>query len=194
MLSSGVKELISQYADDALELETTRQVADLVTGLAEAEAYFTQLQGLRQATARTLGLLPPENPAQTARLLDELRRRDYAPGWWERLAERWVLAPRFAFAASIVLIILILALFSRYDLQLSRLFNRTEQTVEALQEEARKGLQELTRTAGAGKVDASPGSVSPRPPGADAATEHSSLTKDGDGHGTHIAGTAAGLL
>jgi len=148
LLSSILKDLISQYADDALDLESTRKVSDLLSSSQEAEEYFTELQRLRQVTRKTLGQLPPDEPVLNARLFHKLRQRSYEANWWERLAERWVLAPRYAFAASLVLIILILALFSRYEPALSRFLNRTEQKVTELQKEAREGLRALTRSVG----------------------------------------------
>ena len=192
LLDSTLKELLSRYADDALDLETMRKVADLVATSPEAEAYFTRLQRLRQATARTLGQAPQEDPVRTARLLHSLRGRSYEPGWWEHLAERWVLAPRFALAASIVIIVLILALFSRYEPQLSQFFNRTEQTVEVLQEEAEAGLRALTRSTGAGEGSNSAGANQPSREGQSEADKYGAAM--GDGGDGRVAGLPGGML
>ena len=48
MLNDYHKALISEYADDELDLETTRQVSEFIDKNREAEEYFHKLQSLRR--------------------------------------------------------------------------------------------------------------------------------------------------
>lgn len=54
MLNARLRELISQYADNVLDRDLARRVADLMARSQEAEAYLAQLQRLRPIIAGTL--------------------------------------------------------------------------------------------------------------------------------------------
>jgi len=51
LLNARLRELISQYADNVLDRDLARRVADLMARSPEAEAYLAQLQRLRPIVA-----------------------------------------------------------------------------------------------------------------------------------------------
>lgn len=141
MLNDYLKRLLSEYADDALDLETTRRVSDFIEENAEAEHYFHKLQALRQATAACLGE-EEDDPALELRMMNELRLRSYELPWWERLWERRVLSPRTAVAVAVVLFLLVITLFAWLEAPVSRLLSGTKARVETMREEVQQDLSE----------------------------------------------------
>ncbi len=151
MLNDYLKKMISEYADDALDLDATRQVSDLIARNREAEEYFTRLQSLRRLTAERLGD-EPEDPTLELRMMNALRLRSYERTWWERVFASRVLSPRTATAVAFAILVIVLFLFSWFQAPVTRFLSDTQAKVERLSDEAQTELterrQELTESLG----------------------------------------------
>lgn len=151
MLNDYLKKMISQYADDALDLDATRQVSDLIAQNPEAEEYFTRLQSLRRLTAERLGD-EPEDPTLELRMMNALRLRSYERTWWERVFASRVLSPRTATAVAFAILVIVLFLFSSFQAPVTRFLSDTRAKVEQLSDKAQSELterqQELTESLG----------------------------------------------
>ena len=144
LLNDYLKGLISEYADDALDLETTRRVADFIDGNEEAEAYLHRLQRLRKVTAECL-CDQPEDFTLDLRMMNVLRLRSYERTWMERLAETRILSPRTAAAAAMAVLVFVIIAFGLMQSPVSSFFDRTKAKVEQLGTEAQTDLGERTR-------------------------------------------------
>jgi anti-sigma factor RsiW len=151
LLNDYLKGLISEYADDVLDLETTRQVAEFIDKNEEAEAYFHRLQNLRRVTAECLRPMP-DDPTMDLRMLHALRLRSFDRTWWEKLSETQFLSPRMAAAAVVAVLVLVMVLFGWVQAPVSRFLHQTKAKVEQIQDEARTDLnirgQEITEGLG----------------------------------------------
>lgn len=141
MLNDYLKTLISEYADDELDLEATRQVSDFIAKNREAEEYFHKLQSLRRLTTEHLGV-ETEDPTLELRMMNALRLRSYEQTWWERVFASRFLSPRTATAVAFVVLVIVLFLFSYFQAPVSRFFADTRARVEQLGGEAQTELTE----------------------------------------------------
>ncbi|MCD6282432.1 hypothetical protein J7J84_02345 [bacterium] len=141
MLNDYLKTLISEYADDELDLETTRQVSDFIAENSEAEGYFNKLQSLRRLTTEHLRE-EAEDPTLELRMMNALRLRSYEQTWWERVFASRALSPRKATAVALVIIVIVLFLFSYFQAPVSRFLADTRTRVEQLGGEAQTELTE----------------------------------------------------
>jgi anti-sigma factor RsiW len=151
LLNDDIKALISEYADDTLDLQTTRQVADFIESSEEAEAYFHRLQNLRRLTAECLRPMP-DDPTLDLRMVHALRLRSFDKTWLERLAEAQLFSPRTAAAAAVAVLVIVMVLFGWMQAPVSRFLHDTKAKVQQMQDEARTDLniggQEITEGLG----------------------------------------------
>ena len=141
MLNNYLKTLISEYADDELDLETTRQVSEFIAKNRDAEEYFHKLQSLQRLTAEHL-CEEAEDPTLDLRMMAALQLRSYEQTWWERVFASRVLSPRKATAVAFVILIIVLFLFSYFQAPVTRFFADTRTKVEQLGDEAQTELTE----------------------------------------------------
>lgn len=141
MLNDYLKKLISEYADDELDLETTRQVSDFIDKNREAEEYFHKLQSLRRLTTEHLRD-EAEDPTLDLRMMTALQLRSYEQTWWERIFASRVLSPRKAAAIAVAVLVIVLFLFSWFQAPVTRFFAETKTKVEQMGDEAQTELTE----------------------------------------------------
>ncbi len=159
MLNDYLKTLISEYADDELDLETTQQVSEFIAKNREAEEYFNKLQSLRRLTTEHLRE-ETEDPTLELRMMNALRLRSYDQTWLERVFASRVLSPRTATAVAFVVLVIVLFLFSYFQAPVTRFISDTRARVEQLGDEAQTGLSERQHelTESLGELLAPPGS------------------------------------
>ena len=104
MLDNYLKGLISEYADDVLDLETTRKVSEFIASNREAEEYLLRLQRLRRLTRDELAEME-DDPTLELRIMNDLRLRSFERTWWERVWDYRVFSPRVAVAVGAVIIL-----------------------------------------------------------------------------------------
>jgi len=141
LLNDYIKTLISEYADDELDLDATRQVSEFIEKNREAAEYFHKLQLLRRLTAEHLGE-ETEDPTLDLRMMNALQLRSYEQTWWERFFASRVLSPRKAAAVAVVILVIVLFLFSWFQAPVTRFFSDTRTKVEQLGDEAQTELTE----------------------------------------------------
>ncbi len=141
LLNDYLKRQISEYADDVLDLESTRQVSDFIESNPEAEAYFRRLQALRRLTFSHLGR-EEEDSTLEIRMMNALRLRSYDRTWWERFFERRILSPRAALATAFAVFLLVMFLFAWAETPVSHFLTATRAEVEQLREETTTSLSE----------------------------------------------------
>jgi len=141
LLNDYLKTLISEYADDELDLETTRQVSEFIAKNREAEEYFHKLQSLRRLTTEHLGD-EAEDPTLDLRMMNALQLRSYEQTWWERVFASRVLSPRKATAVAFMILVIVLFLFSYFQTPVTRFLADTRVRVEQMGGEAQAELTE----------------------------------------------------
>ena len=141
MLNDYLKKLISEYADDELDLETTQQVSEFIDKNRDAEEHFHKLQSLRRLTTEHLGE-ETEDPTLELRMMNALQLRSYEQTWWERVFASRVLSPRKATAVAFMILVIVLFLFSYFQAPVTRFISDTRARVEQLGGEAQTELTE----------------------------------------------------
>lgn len=144
LLDHYLKGLISEYADDALDLETTRKVSEFIASNQEAEDYLMKLQRLRGLTREQLAATE-DDPTLDLRMMNELRLRSYDRTWWESVWDYRMFSPRAAVAVGAVFLLLVFALFTLFERPVAGLYQDTKERVMQMGDEAKSGLKERGR-------------------------------------------------
>jgi len=144
LLDNYLKGMISEYADDALDLETTRKVSEFIASNKEAEEYLMKLQRLRSLTREQLADTE-DDPTLDLRMMNELRLRSYDRTWWERAWDYRMFSPRVAVAVGAVFLLLVFALFTVFEKPVTILYQDTKARVMQMGDEAKTDLGERGR-------------------------------------------------
>ena len=144
MLDNYLKGLISEYADDVLDLETTRKVSEFIASNREAEEYLLRLQRLRRLTRDELAEME-DDPTLELRIMNDLRLRSFERTWWERVWDYRMFSPRVAVAVGAVFLLLVFALFTLFERPVASFYRDTKERVVEMGDEAKSELEERGR-------------------------------------------------